>query len=69
MSQIKGKGVKINKKRIKKGWSLRDFSKKTGINISNLSSIENKNKSVMPKTAKSICEALGEEFDELFEII
>lgn len=52
---------------IKAGYSLRGLSLKIGASPTTLQQAC-KHSTLYPSTAKKICEALGKEFDELFEI-
>ena len=68
MCTIKIKGTELTTLRVKKGFSMNDLSKKINCNVGVISRIENDTVSPRPKTAQKICEALGVEFDEIFEI-
>ncbi len=63
------KGPKLKLHRMKKGYSLRGLSQKTGVHYSTIFNIENGKGSVNPKTAKLICEGLKIDFDEFFDIV
>lgn len=65
---IISKGRDISFARIKAGLSMRELGRISSVNMSVISQMEAHNKSVTPKTAKSICTALGKNFDELFTI-
>ncbi len=54
--------------RIKKGFSLNELARRMGANPSVVYSIE-KGNGVRPATAKKAVEALGEPFENLFNII
>lgn len=66
---IKSKSNQVKINRIKKGLSTRAFYNMAGISSATLCKIENYNTSLLPQTAKKICEALELKFDDLFEII
>ena len=53
--------------RIAKGYSLRDLSDKTGINISNLSILERGKRSPHGKTVRTLAEALEVKVTDLYE--
>ena len=59
-------GNKVELHRMKKGWSQRDLSEKTGINTAVISQIERGKRKPQPRTAFRICEALEVDFEELF---
>lgn len=61
-------GRKISFVRIKAGLSMRELGRIANVNMSVISQAESRNKPVAPKTAKSICDALGKDFGELFTI-
>lgn len=61
-------GREISFARIKAGFSMRELGRIANVNMSVISQMEAHNKPVTPKTAKSICIALGKDFDELFTI-
>lgn len=61
-------GRAVSFARIKAGYSMRELGRIANINMSVISQMETRNKPVAPKTAKSICTALGKDFDELFTI-
>ena len=61
-------GREISFARIKAGMSMRELGRITEVNVSVISQMEAHDKPVAPKTAKSICTALGKDFDELFTI-
>jgi transcriptional regulator with XRE-family HTH domain len=63
------KSEKIKILRIKSGFSMRGLATETKTHYSTISNIENAKGSVLPKTAKAICDALKQEFDDLFEIV
>lgn len=69
MSVVIPKGEKIGALRIKSGLSLRGLAIKAKVHYSTISNIENCKGSVRPSIAKSICQALNAEFDDLFEIV
>jgi len=58
----------IHEERIKQGLSMRSLGKKAGLNGATISNLEKKARSVSPKTAKAICDALDLSFDLLFSI-
>ena len=61
--------AKENFKRIRiiKGYSIQGLARKMDVNASVVFNIE-KDKPIRPETAKKACEALEEEFDQLFII-
>lgn len=61
-------GREISFARIKAGYSMRELGRVASVNMSVISQMEARNKPVTPKTAKSICKALGKDFDDLFTI-
>lgn len=61
-------GREVSFARIKAGLSMRELGRISGVNMSVISQMEAHNKPVAPKTAKSICDALGKDFGELFTI-
>lgn len=69
MSILIPRGNAIGAARLKAGLSLRGLAIKTKTHYSTLSNVENEKGSVTPRIAKSICDALGARFDELFEIV
>jgi len=69
MTKIKPKGKEINEIRIKTGLSLRGLAIKTKTHYATLSNLEHEKGNVTPRIAKSICEALKQDFDQLFEIV
>ena len=59
----------LNSCRLKKGYSMRKLSRVADIDVLTVHRIETqKTKYVTPNTANKICNALGVEFDDLFEI-
>lgn len=61
--------IKIRKLRIKKGWNLREFGRRSNLNVSIISRIESGKSLPTPKTAKAIADTLEIEFDEVFKIV
>ena len=60
----------ITEERIKRGKSMRELSKLSGLSTAAISSIERgKGSSVRPLSAQKICDGLGVEFDSLFEVV
>lgn len=53
--------------RVIKGYSIQGLAREMNVNASVVFNIE-KGKPVRPETAKKACEALKEEFDQLFSI-
>lgn len=68
LTTIVPRSKEIKELRIKKGLSLRGLAIKSSTHYSTISNIENARSNATPKTAKSICDALGKMFDDLFEI-
>jgi transcriptional regulator with XRE-family HTH domain len=69
MLTIKVKGNSgLTLTRIRKGMSMNELSKKAGLNVAAISRVENGSVTPRPKTAQKICDALGAQFDEIFEI-
>ncbi len=64
---IRAKEGVLMEKRIKTGLSKSDLARNAEMNHSVICRVENGG-SISPKSAKAICEALGEEFETLFEI-
>lgn len=54
--------------RIKAGLSQRSLAKRSGLSSAYVSQLESGNRTPSPKVAKLLCESLGVQFDELFEI-
>jgi transcriptional regulator with XRE-family HTH domain len=53
--------------RLRKGYSLREMAKISGVNFSTISKTEKGvQKRVTPRVARQICEALEASFDDLF---
>jgi DNA-binding XRE family transcriptional regulator len=59
---------KLTATRLKNGMSIRSLAKKAGINPTTVFKVSAGKCNATPTTAKKICEALGEKFDELFEV-
>lgn len=59
---------KIKETRIKQGYSIRAISLKAGLNYATVAYLEKMPRSVAPRTAKLLCDALGISFDEAFSI-
>lgn len=59
-------GVGVAEHRYKKGLTLQDLSRISGINAGTINRIEQGVSSPRPKTAKALCEALGADFNDLF---
>lgn len=60
----------ITDERIRRGKSMRELSKLSGLSTAAISSIERgKSSSVRPLSAQKICDGLGVEFDALFELV
>jgi DNA-binding XRE family transcriptional regulator len=55
--------------RIEKGYTGAELARRSGITKMGYYNIEKQKHGVDPSTAKSICEALEKDFDELFNII
>jgi transcriptional regulator with XRE-family HTH domain len=66
---IHPKADSLTSLRIKKGLSQRELAKKAGLSHCHLSQIENNHRYPSPRTAQKICQALGCDFDDLFEIV
>lgn len=58
----------FTKTRVKKGLSLNTIAKIANLHYTTINRIENGKTNVSPETAKKVCDALGLEFDELFNI-
>ena len=68
MNTIVAKENIIKRLRITKGYSIRGFGVKTGLNPVTIQNVEGQKTCPTPSTARKICEALGTEFEELFDI-
>ena len=54
--------------RVKKGLNGADLARKIGLSRVGYYHIESRDNGASPDTAKKICEALDEEFDDIFKI-
>lgn len=59
---------RIKEIRIKQGYSIRAISLKAGLNYATVAYLEKAPRSVAPRTAKKLCDALEVPFDEVFSI-
>lgn len=66
---IKTDSKKLETERIKKGMSISALSMASGLSVSSIWKIENEFSRPSPSSAKKICNALGVEFDTIFEIV
>jgi len=66
---IKVKMENLQATRIKNGLSLRALSKVAGLSSATIFKIEKDGTPPNPSTAKKICDALGVEFGDLFELV
>lgn len=66
--KVMAKKDKITKKRVKKGLTGSEIAKRVGITSKGYFNIETNYHGANPDTAKSICDVLNADFDELFEI-
>lgn len=55
--------------RIKHGLSQRELAKKASLSNGYIAQLEKETRFPTPRTAQKICQALGCEFDDLFEIV
>jgi transcriptional regulator with XRE-family HTH domain len=55
--------------RIKKGFSQRELARQTGLSSSFLIQFENGKRNIGPEAASKICQVLGVEFEEIFEVV
>lgn len=69
MSKIRAKGKNLAEARIRKFLTVKELAEMTSVNVAIICRSENGKSSPNPKAAKAICEALGAEFDDLFEIV
>ena len=67
MQVIVRSGERIGIERVKCGMSIRELSRRTGVNSGAISKIENGQKIIWPRTARAIADALKLPFEELFE--
>ena len=65
---ITSKPFVISTVRVNNGLSMRQLAAKSSVNVATISIIESRPKSVTPGTAKRVCDALGVDMSELFEI-
>jgi len=68
MNTIMVKSDVMKRQRITKGLSIRRLAEISKLNAVTIQKIETQNSRPNPSTAKKICNALGAEFDEIFEI-
>jgi transcriptional regulator with XRE-family HTH domain len=68
LKKILAKSNALQEIRIKKGFTYRALGKKAGISYLSIIRAE-EGKSVFPKTAKAIADALEVDFDEIFKIV
>ncbi len=69
MGKIKAKRKSIVEARVKGGYTATDIANFIGLTKQAIYNIENGANSPSPKTAKAMCDVLGKEFDDLFEIV
>lgn len=69
LAKIVVKTDRMTEVRIKQGFSYRQLSQITSVNLASLSKIEKGARSPTPKNAKLISNALGVDFDDIFEIV
>ena len=62
------KTAALNERMIKTGYTGAELSRATGITRGYISQMLNGKRSILPPTAKKICDALGCVFDDVFEI-
>lgn len=56
-------------RRMKQGLSLKSIAERANVHYATVNRIENGKTNVNPVTAKAVCDALGVQFDEVFEIV
>ncbi|MEK8126294.1 helix-turn-helix transcriptional regulator [Paenibacillus filicis] len=66
--RIIAKSNAVTKARIVKGFTQRELADRTGLSYAYISLLERSMKTIGPGTAKKLAEALGEPFEELFEL-
>lgn len=59
----------ITDERIRRGKSMRELSKASGLSTAAISNIERGKGPIRPLSAQKICNGLGVEFDALFELV
>lgn len=69
MHTIMSKHGIMERERVKKGFSIRRLAVISELNPVTIQKVESQKSSPNPGTAKKICQALGLEFDDIFEII
>lgn len=69
MVTIKTKNNVLLSLRIKKGFGVRQLGERAGVNYVTICKLENGKTNPSPATASKICNALGVEFDDIFEIV
>ena len=69
MKKIKVKGDAMEVIRTRGGFSVRQLAIAIKINAAALHRIENGEGHPLPSTAKAICDTLGRDFDDLFELV
>lgn len=59
----------LNKRIISLGYSKKEYAQKVGVSTSTVHAVLAKVRNASPRTAKNMCDALGVNFDEVFEIV
>ncbi|WP_081856959.1 helix-turn-helix domain-containing protein [Tumebacillus flagellatus] len=66
---IKAKKTDFQKTRVLAGFTQRSLGEQTNLSSPFLSQVENGTRNVSAPNAKNICEALGCQFEDIFEIV
>lgn len=69
MKRIRVKGDAMESIRVRKGYNVRQLARVIKKDSAALYRIESGVSNAMPGTAKAICDALGQEFDDIFEMV
>lgn len=66
---VKAKHGEMVKRRLMLGYTQTELAAKLGIDPGALCNIENNKRGAGPKSVKGICDALGCDFEDIFEVI
>lgn len=66
---IVAKKGRLEAARCARGWTQKALARESGISPARICAIESNGARMTPQTAKKIGEAVGKDFDELFDVI
>ena len=66
---IVAKKGRIYEARCARGWTQKELANKSDVSAARICAIESSSAPMTPQTAKKIADAVGKDFDELFDVV